>query len=252
MSASWRLPSEGGDEWTGKGMRSSLAGASPMGYKNKVVVAVGPQTAYEIPLAKYPFMQDHYAANFKVYDTLREKYLRHIGQDLIRGRGQLPVDYNAEAHGLRVTSEQKEWLQMQRSAMAVDRAKINDAEFATARYCSKANYDNSVVKTMYFDRDEDKWLPAYAWIQRMFVHQRFPGGPPVVVVEGEWLDLLDDKGPTGLIRVRRNLNSNFNLQCMYHFLEDCEPENVALMAVSPGEDCDLFEVVEKSARNKSR
>ena len=79
-----------------------------MGYEDKVVVVVGPQTAYEIPLVQFLSLQDHYATSFKVYETFREKHRNHNGHDPIRGRGLLPVDYNAAAHGLWVINEQKD------------------------------------------------------------------------------------------------------------------------------------------------
>ena len=86
----------------------------------------------------------------------------------------------------------------------------------------------------------------------MLVHEQYPGGPAAVIVEGEWLEVLDEKGPTGLTRVQRNMNHNFNLNCMYVFLADCEPVSVALLSERPDdEDCDVFNVVDKSARIKS-
>ena len=75
------------------------------------------------------------------------------------------------------------------------------------------------------------------------------GGPAAVVVEGEWLDVQPAKGPTGLTRVRRDPEHNFNRNAMYCFLDDCEAYNVALMSTKPDDDdCDVFEVVSKCGR----
>ena len=80
----------------------------------------------------------------------------------------------------------------------------------------------------------------------------YVGGPVAVVVEGDWVDVLDDKGPTGLTRVKTNLDNNFNTACRYAFLEDCEDINVALLLVDPtDDDCDEFEVIDKTGRLKS-
>ena len=63
---------------------------------------------------------------------------------------------------------------------------------------------------------------------------------------------MDDKGLTGLTRVRTNLDNNFNKACRYAFLEDCEDINVTLLLVDPTDaDCDEFEVVDKTGRQKS-
>ena len=89
-------------------------------------------------------------------------------------------------------------------------------------------------------------MPSYAWIKRLLIHGQHPGGPAAVLVEGEWLEVLDEKGPTGLTRVRKNLDHNFNLCCMYAFLEDCEASNVALLSVDPADPaCEIFEVIER-------
>ena len=52
MSGFWCLPSECGTERTGKGLWS-CDWREHMGYEDKVVVVVGPQTAYEIPFVQF-------------------------------------------------------------------------------------------------------------------------------------------------------------------------------------------------------
>ena len=77
----------------------------------------------------------------------------------------------------------------------------------------------------------------------------YVGGPVAVVVEGEWLDVLDEKGSTGLTRVQTNLQHNFNIHNRYVFLEDCEALNVALLLVDPTDTtCNVFEVVDQTGR----
>ena len=65
-----------------------------------------------------------------------------------------------------------------------------------------------------------------------------------MVVEGEWLEVLDEKGSTGLTRVQTILQHNFNIHNRYVVLEDCEALNVALLLVDPTDiTCNVFEVV---------
>ncbi len=73
------------------------------------------------------------------------------------------------------------------------------------------------------------------------------------MLEGEWVDVLDEKGPIGLTRVQTNLDNNLNTACRYAFLEDCEDINRALLLVDPTDaDYDEFEVVDdKTGRLKS-
>ena len=165
--------------------------------------------------------------------------------------GATPLGYEHKARVVTAVGPRKLW-DMNGRAWRVDRATINDRTFCTVSYCKPFKYDNSVIKQRYFDRGEGEWLAAYAWIQRLLVHEQYPGGPAAVIVEGEWLEVLDEKGPTGLTRVQRNMNHNFNLNCMYVFLADCEPVSVALLSERPDdEDCDVFNFVDKSARIKS-
>ena len=259
-AASWRLPSGGGDAWSASVMPSSLAGATPLGYEHKarVVTAVGPRKLWDMTPGRFGFVQDLYASRFTAYDKLRERYRRKIKENPITSTAQIPLGYNGVAGGLRgissgaLSQEEENWLKMNGRAWRVDRATINDRTFCTVSYCKPFKYDNSVIKQRYFDRGEGEWLAAYAWIQRLLVHEQYPGGPAAVIVEGEWLEVLDEKGPTGLTRVQRNMNHNFNLNCMYVFLADCEPVSVALLSERPDdEDCDVFNVVDTSARIKS-
>jgi hypothetical protein len=81
----------------------------------------------------------------------------------------------------------------------------------------------------------------------------YVGGPVAVVVEGEWLEALDEKGSTGrLTRVQTNLKHTFNIHNRYVFLEDCEALNVALLLVDPTDiTCNVFEVVDQTGRQRS-
>ena len=80
----------------------------------------------------------------------------------------------------------------------------------------------------------------------------YVGGPVAVVVEGEWLEVLDEKGSTGLTRVQTNLQHNSNIHNRYVFLEDCEALNVALLLVDPTDiTCNVFEVVDQTGRQRS-
>ena len=77
----------------------------------------------------------------------------------------------------------------------------------------------------------------------------YVGGPVAVVVEGEWLEVLDEKGSTGLTRVQTNLQHNFSIHNRYVFLEDCEALNVALLLVDLTDiTCNVFEVVDQTGR----
>ena len=83
----------------------------------------------------------------------------------------------------------------------------------------------------------------------MFIHELYPGGPSGVVVEGEWLDVLQERGPTGLTLVRKNLQSVFNDSCRFTFLKNCEPYNVAFWPQVPGDpSCTTYCVIDKAGK----
>ncbi len=76
------------------------------------------------------------------------------------------------------------------------------------------------------------------------------GGPSEVIVDEEWLDVLPDKGPTGLTLVQRNAENAFNRSCRFTFLKNCEPHNVALLLQDPEDpECRTFSVVDRSDRH---
>jgi hypothetical protein len=180
-SAAWRLPSSDGEQWSAKGFRSSLAGATPKGYTSKTVFAVGARRRADIPLAGYQFLQDLYASRFVVYDKLRERYRRKMGWNPITSREQIPMGYDGLASGLRgaggaaLNMEELNWLKMNTIAYSYERATINDAKFCTTAYCKELQYDNSVIKLIYNDADAGDNQDAYAWIKKMFVHEHYPG-----------------------------------------------------------------------------
>ena len=67
-----------------------------------------------------------------------------------------------------------------------------------------------------------------------------------MVVEGEWLEVLDENGSTGLTRVQTNLQHNSNIHNRYVFLEAL---NVAVLLVNPNDiACNVFEVVDQTGR----
>ena len=91
---------------------------------------------------------------------------------------------------------------------------------------------------------------AYAWIKRLLIHELYPGGPSAIIVDGEWLDVLPEKGPTGLTLVRENSENAFNQSCRFTFLKNCEPHNVALLHQEPDDPaCITFSVVDRSDKH---
>ena len=95
-------------------------------------------------------VQDLYASRFDTYDKLREQYRRKIGQNHIRGKGQLPVGYDGVVNNLRgpksnhyvLTDEEKNWLKMTPETWTVQRCSTNESIFCTMDYCRDFQFDN--------------------------------------------------------------------------------------------------------------
>ena len=250
-SAAWRMESQGGLEWTMNGFSSSLAGAREVDYTLRVVVAKGAHNEVQLTCDDYAQVQDLWACFDREYDNLRDKYRSYIGER--RGHqnsiSQLPADLSdTTIRRLQLTEKQLSCLNMTPTAYSVDTADFNSLPFCTVSYCSDLQYDDSVIKQMYEDSEEkSERRAAYAWIKRLLIHELYPGGPSAVVIDGEWLDVLPVKGPTGLTLVRKNEDNAFNRTCRFTFLKNCEPQNGALLPQDPADPgCIVFSVVDRS------
>jgi hypothetical protein len=185
----------------------------------------------------------------KTYDTLRDRYRTSMRENI-----QLPVGLDP-AHftrGRPLSDLETNFLKMTPTVYSVPSATMNtDIPFTTTARANNLATDDSVVKIYFNELEEDGGgkTAAYARISRVLIHEMFPGGPSEVVVDGEWLDVLSTKSDMGHTLVRTNPNNNFNTNCRFVSLDACEPYNVALLPLTPGDaSCNTFCVIDKSGK----
>ena len=108
----------------------------------------------------------------------------------------------ASGHYPRFTNDDAKFLQMTSQVLSTNFATLNTAKFRPARTQHALTTDDSAIKGWYVDANSDApFSPCFGWIQRMFRHSLYPGGPEHMVVEVEWLNMLPPNAsglPTGL------------------------------------------------------
>ena len=86
----------------------------------------------------------------------------------------------------------------------------------------------------------------FRWIDSLFEHEMFPGGPKLVLVGCEWAEVLENKTSTGLVMVRSNPPAQkFNAVAKFARLNYCVPYNLAFLPMDiERRDCKEFCVVD--------
>lgn len=162
---------------------------------------------------------------------------------------QIPTDWRPRT-GRPLTEEEQKWLTMTPLVKTFDKAKLKSKyEFRTMRSERKNLNDNSVIKEWYEDEDAGDKSMAFGRIEEMFVHQAYPGGPQLHFVKARWMQVLPEKGPTGLVQVKEAPDHNFNVNSCITCLEQIVPYNLALLpAHLEDPDCQVFSVVDPETR----
>ena len=119
------------------------------------------------------------------------------------------------------------------------RAEYAGNKFSTSAASVGKRYDDSHLRVDYDQptgiRRETQRMTAYATIQRLFVHEMYPGGPSRVVVDGRWLEPMGKCVIAGTTLVRHNKYYGFNLpgRPRFTFLNTCCEMPVALWPHDP-------------------
>jgi hypothetical protein len=255
-SAAWRTQAQGrGDEWADNGFRSSLDGAGEIDHSMRVALGTGTRTQVELMDLEYGQVQDMWAVYNKTYDKLCDRYRNSRGENIRTSRSLVPVgldpDYFNRGRGRPLTDLESNFLKMTPTVYSVISATMNNIPFTTSTRANKLATEDSVVKIYFTELEEDGGgkTAAYARISRLLIHAMFPGGPSEVIVDGEWFDVLPEKSDMGHTLVRPNPNNSFNTNCRFVSLDACEPYNVALLPLTPGDvSCNTFCVIDKTGK----
>jgi hypothetical protein len=93
-------------------------------------------------------------------------------------------------------------------------------------------HDNSHVCEMYRTHGGVQ-LHAYGQIQRMFVHELYPGGPSKVALMVHWFQDAGKCPVSGNARVYKNYQNHLNVDFKFTFLESCFQQPVAVWPYDP-------------------
>ena len=175
-----------------------------------------------------------------------ERKRRRLAYDM----AQLPAGWVPEDGGRELTQTEKSWLSMSAEVKCIDGAKVNVKYMFRTRLSEQTNStDNSVVKMWRYSsrENEEQNTENYAWIIDMFVHQMHQGGPSVVILEGNWTDMLSPGDPgVRLPVVKQNSQNYFNTNGRFVALEDCAPYNLALFPNNlTDEECTEYAVIDR-------
>ena len=94
---------------------------------------------------------------------------------------------------------------------------------------------------------------AYATIQRLFVHEAYPGGPRRFVLEGKWFQVVGVCPVAKTTLVRNSPSMPFNTSSRFVFLDACYQRPVAIWPHDPLGDLplgdrrkDWFDVIDRN------
>ena len=175
-AAAWRLSSQGGGGWVPNGFDSSLAGAVDRDFSLRKATVKGKQMVVELSDEDFAHVQDVWAVQDRDYDKLRDKYRRSIGERLGRGKSQIPEGLVLDRlNRTELASKERSCLLISEKASSADRADFNGLAFCTSHHCNGLQTDDSVVKLFYEEFEDQRRAPAFAWIQRILIHELYPG-----------------------------------------------------------------------------
>jgi hypothetical protein len=224
--------------WRTPGFKSSINGDGHLepDYSDKIVGFSNKQTPETLNAADYEAVQDLWTFEDKRYATVRNGYRNGVGNQ----RALLPDSVSAarfEYPSFKDTDAK--YLGMTNEVLSTNFATLNNAKFRPAGTQHALTTDDSAIKGWYVDGNSDNAFSAcYGWIQRMFRHELYPGGPSHMVVEAEWLNMLPKhpihdahKLPAG-VRVHDRADDDPGPP-RFIFLKECTPYNIALLPSDP-------------------
>ena len=245
----WRCNLEDHD-WVTSNPSSSIIGAQlrAVDYNGYEIKPAGRQGVVQYHLTPLEFdqLRDQWAVLNSTYDRLRQRYRTEKRS----ARAQLPEDWKP-AKGRALSLREKKFLLMKPTATSYRQCSFNGDgnRFAARRGRSRSvfAYDNSVVKTWYYEAEAgNRITPAYGWIEKILLHEMFPGGPKDYFLRLEWVDLLAEKSLTGLPRVKENPNSPANTNSPFTIFKNCVPFNFALLPTPHDDDEATHLVIDRS------
>ena len=258
----WNLR-RGGVAAASSAFQSTISGSVSVDWESSSIILLSGATVKRtLTVRELAQLQDMHAVRNERYSALRHRYRQEMKTYHCRGsqrerkrqrkaydKSQLPAVWVPRC-GSQLTSEEQSWLSMVENAdvECVKGAKINGKfTFRTRRSEETNATDNSVVKAWRYSGDEDENKACYAWIVDMFIHQMHPGGPAVLILEGNWLDVLPNgSSVVGLPVVRENYQSYFNNEGPFFALVDCAPYNLVLLPNDlSDQDCRDYSVVDR-------
>jgi hypothetical protein len=251
-SSEWRCTADTADDglWRTPGFKSSINGDGSLepDYSDKVVRFSNKQSRTTINAADYDAVRDLWTFENPRYATVLNGYRNGVGNP----RARLPDSAAAARHYYaRFTNDDAKFLQMNSQVLYTDFATLNSARFRPARTQHALTTDDSAIKGWYVDGNSDApFSPCFGWIQRMFRHSLYPGGPEQMVVEAEWLNMLPPNAsglPTGVRVLDRDDDDPGPPR--FIFLKECTPYNIALLPSHPEVQASLeYRVIDRQGK----
>jgi hypothetical protein len=164
----WRCPSQGGDVDSVPGFRSTVMGAKEIDYTDRVWKVRSAETDTMLDEDTYNQLQDLWAIENRTYDRMRDRYRTSVHDR----RAQLPPDWDGGRRAL--TEEEKTFLTMTPAIKLVDRIEYNGLAFRTTASQNRRQIDDATIK-IWYNEDNGTRTPAFATIQRMFLHSMTAG-----------------------------------------------------------------------------
>jgi hypothetical protein len=228
--------------WRTPGFKSSINGDGrvDINYTEKKVRFTGKQTTLTLNAADHAAVCDLWL-NEQSAEARRYKTVVHGYRD---GKGdphaQLPAtEALASEHYTGFRASDAKYLPVNKEVLATKFAYLQTARFRPARTQIGLKTDDSAIKGWYVDPDsEDSFSACFGWIQRMFRHELYPGGPSLMVIEAEWLNMR----PRDPVRDAHKLPTGFRVHDRHDddpgpprfiFLKECTPYNIALLPTRP-------------------
>jgi hypothetical protein len=94
---------------------------------------------------------------------------------------------------------------------------------------------------------------GFAQIKRLFMHTAYPGGPSMMMVEGDWFQVIGTCPVAGTTLVKKDSRHPFNSSSRFVFLNNCYNKPVAVWPHDPFDDLphtdshkDCFDIIDRN------
>jgi hypothetical protein len=270
MANEWRVADEAaGVQWATTARSSTIAGsiARHVDHTERAVALKGGKVKARLSESDFGQLQDLWCTIDRPYDKLRDMYRTaqrylhtsqychnivtistHVITCLNSNKAaQFPEGCKWRPSSRSLTDHEAACLSMTADVVMVKRATLNNIPFATKKSQAGLVRDDSCIKSWYLESDHQQTeTPMFARVVSIFEHEMYPGGCKQVVVEGEWLTLLDEKSSTGLTQIESHSPHPWNSSAKYVFLKECAPYNVAFLRQDPHDEaCTTFAVIDR-------